>query len=31
MAKEKIEHKFAVIFATDVVGYTIIRFKYCIK
>lgn len=31
MAKEKIEHKFAVIFATDVVGYTTIRFKYYIN
>ena len=31
MAKEKIEHKFAVIFATDVVGYTTIRLNYCIK
>ena len=31
MAKEKIEHKFAVIFATDVVGYTTICFKYYIK
>ena len=27
MAKEKIEHKFAVIFATDVVGYTTIRYN----
>ena len=31
MAKEKIEHKFAVIFATDVVGNTTICFKYYIK
>ena len=31
MAKEKIEHKFAEIFATDVVGYTTIRFKYYIN
>ena len=31
MAKEKIEHKFAVIFATDIVGYTTIHFKYYIK
>ena len=31
MAKEKIEHKFAMIFATNIVGYTTIRFKYYIK
>ena len=31
MAKKKIEHKFTVIFATDVIGYTTIRFKYYIK
>ena len=31
MAKEKIEYKFAVIFGTDVVGYTTILFKYYIK
>ena len=31
MANKKIEHNIAVIFATDVVGYTTIRFKYCIK
>ena len=31
MAKEKIEHQFAVIFATDIVGCTTIRFKYYIN
>ena len=31
MAKEKIEHKFAMIFATNIVGYNTIRFKYYIK
>ena len=31
MAKEKIEHKFVVIFATVFVGYTTIRFKYYIN
>ena len=31
MSKEKIEHKFAMIFATNIVGYTTIRFKYYIK